>query len=215
MNNPEQLKAERRHRALVAWIKASGETNLELLDRTNPIIANSTLGELDRAITEINQENECGLSSTVKKWMKDASTLSVACEEEVWIPLSEAKWKNLARMNYLNNRTCFLYNEVVIYQVCFLARIHNRKVVICYHVQPLAGSDKPKYYRLTKVGNEIEECVELINLDKGRFSTRRDPHSSFSTDSHVTMCIHTETKPINPVTQPLHNLIKEFNSENY
>lgn len=214
MDLNEEARSKRRFRALVAWLKSTGETNLDSLDRTNPIISNATLAELDRAIAEVVEQTKCPLTQTIEKWMRGGTTLQVACEPETWKPLKEARYENLKRWEYVNGRTIFVYNAVEVFQISYLQRVHDRRYAIAYHVQPLVGSQKPAYHRikLNDGGDQIIECVELVGLPISRFSARREAHGAMSGDHFVTILTHPETKPINPISMPLHEIIKNFRS---
>jgi hypothetical protein len=185
----------RRHQALVAYITACGETELDQLDRSHPAVAASTIGELEAALLQAGRLLHCPLQAKLGRWMGDATELTSGLAP-VWRPLKEARMQNL-RVTVLRPAQCMLIHSAIeVFQVCY--RYESPRLL--YHVQSLAAPESAGYY----LGDRLNRAKRLDEPIRDDFHLTRTPTSVISHSMMQFACDHKRLSEIPEWDLPLH-----------
>lgn len=183
----------------MAHLKACNEWRLEELDRSHPVIASATLGELEAAMAEASRLLRCPLQGKVERWMGGASEFAVGNALQ-WTPLREARHANLQWRIIRSGYTCLAHNAIEAFQVCYSSGWRTK----LYHVQPLTAPESAAYF-LKRPGS-----VPAMRLDaplQSDFTPTRNPYGIMPSSMIDAALAHTRLGDIPEWEQPLHDFI--------
>lgn len=183
----------------MAHLKACNEWRLEELDRSHPVIASATLGELEAAMTEASRLLRCPLQGKVERWMGGASEFAVGNAAQ-WTPLREARHANLQWRIIRSGFICLAHNAIEAFQVCYLS---DRRAKL-YHVQPLTAPESAAYF-IKRSG--FVPAMRLETPLQSNFTPTRSPYGNMPSSMMDQALAHTRLDDIPEWEKPLHDFI--------
>ena len=144
MSIQHTARDSRRHKALVARIKASDIRNITDLDFSDPLFQAATIGEITLALQTAIAASVIPFENIVTRWMGSEAEWNSAGGEQ-WMPLKDALFHDLHLESIVSDVTFMLMNAITAVQVCY-ARLSPG--VYAYHMQMLNDPSIHGYYKI-------------------------------------------------------------------
>lgn len=202
----DDAAAARRLRALTAYFREARCSSMDEVDETNPLVLSSPYALVRQALDQARALLEHPLETQLKRWMKGEREITFLARKgmDTWLPVRELQYSNLVCYNLLNERTQIVGSVLDAWQVCYRPKLRGGKEI--WHIQSLVDRLDGKYFRWDDLA---ATSVELVDVPAD-WLLRRSPVGSISTEQRDAMLRHARIRPIDPVSQPLHEYIRKI-----